>query len=111
MEIGQFLKNEERKKQEKKSPILSTMVLLAVFASSAAVVHNFVEKEIAKQKLYSEVYTKADKDANKTIDYKEAYNLGKELNVIQETNTCTLTSFDEIFKNASLRNISNYIKN
>ncbi|VVB82548.1 Uncharacterised protein [uncultured archaeon] len=112
--LSQYLRDtsEKVKKEKKDHPALSAILVLTISAGLATGVNYLVNKDIetrTKQKFYSETYKKADTDTNKIIDYRESYNLGIKLNVIKETNICPLTSFDEIFNKASVKNITNYL--
>ncbi len=114
VEAKKYLETHSEKIQKKKEGklALSAILTLVIATGLAAGVSSFIEGEIEKvtKKLYySDVYHKADKDTNNYIDYGEAYNLGIKLNVIKETNICSLTSFDEIFNKASLKNVTNYL--
>ncbi len=116
VEAKKYLETPSEKIQKKKEGklALSALITLVVCAGLAAGLDCLVKKEAeteVKDKLYFNVQDKADKDTNNDIDYEEAYNLGRKLNVIPETNLCPLTSFDEMFNKATLKNISNYLKN
>lgn len=116
VEIGKYLRRQQEKNiQKEKSWKLAGSLLLTITLTVGASVGldtllQSCSETRAKNKLYSEVRNKADKNTNNEIDFEEAYILGKELNVIKCTNVCPLTYFPDVFRKASLESVSNYLE-
>lgn len=114
VESKKYLETHSEKIQKKKEGklALSAILTLVIATGLATGLDDLIKKEAetkAKDKLYFNVRDKADKDTNNDIDYGEAYNLGRELNVIKETNYCPLTYFSDLFRKASMKDITNYL--